>query len=474
MDKRLVFLLKNSNDILCVTDFKGNIISVNQSWVHFTGYSEQQSSNKNLVLLTHTDDRSKLIELYADISSSKNIEGISVRIKTNDAIFLNISWAFCYDGNEQLIYSVGIYSNGKLNIHNPYNISDKVQHVLANISESFIMLDDKWCINGFNPTFQKLVNIPADKLYGVDFRRIDKLALAEKVIPEFEKAYETGKPAKLKYYDSKYKGWLRLNVYPYKGEMIVFIRDISNTKIEQLILGLEKSVLQHNLMPDYPLSKIADELLIGIEDIFPDMYCSILGVDPEQERVYHLSAPRLPKQYIEAINGKKIGPTAGSCGAAAYHREKIIVKSIANSPLWDNYKQYILPYGFKACWSTPVISSHSTKVLATFAVYYDTEREPGKDEIRIIERTATILRSLIESKRNEADLAEQTKRLHEIASISSHKIRRPVATILGLVNLFDRENSGNSLNKEIIGHLETTALELDAVIHIIVEKTINI
>jgi PAS domain S-box-containing protein len=474
MDQRLGFLLKNSNDILCVTDLKGNIISVNKSWVHFTGYSEGESKSKNLVLLTNPQDRDKLIELYTSIPSLSDVDDISARINSNYGGFLNIKWSLCYDHAKQLIYAVGIYSNGELHISNPYNISDKVQHVLANISESFVMLDNKWCLNGFNPAFQRLVNIPADVLRGVDFRQIDKLALTDQVIPEFEKVYQTGKPSSLKYYDSKYKGWLRLNIYPYKGELIIFIRDISNNKIEQLILTLEKSVLQHNLIPDYSLSKIADELLMGIEDIFPDMYCSILEVDPEQERVYHLSAPRLPKQYTEAINGKKIGPKAGSCGAAAYHREKVIVKSIAESPLWDDYREYILPFGFKACWSTPVISSHSTKVLATYAVYYNTEREPGRDEVKIIERTTTIVRSLIESKRNEADLAEQTRRLHEIASISSHEIRRPVATILGLVNLFDRNNPGSSLNKEIIGHLETTALELDAVIHIIVEKTISI
>ena len=68
----------------------------------------------------------------------------------------------------------------------------------------------------------------------------------------------------------------------------------------------------------------------------------------------------------------------------------------------------------------------------------------------------------------------QNRRLQDIASISSHNIRRPVATIMGLVSLFDREKLDNPLNKEILDHLETTSIELDEVIHIIVEKTINI
>jgi len=471
MDKRLTFLLKNSNDILCVTDIRGNIISVNSSWVHFTGYPEQESKTKSLQDLAHPADTNKINELFTSIISLKNIEGVSVRIKTNAGNYLTVNWSASFDIDKQLIYSVGIYSNEKLNFRDPYNISDKVQYVLANLTEGFFMLDKNWRINAFNPAFQKLLRTTENELYGADFRSIDKLAVTDEIIPGFEHVFKSNEPGQLQYYDAYCKGWLRLNIYPYKGELLVFIRDISHIKIEQLELALEKRVLELNLMTDYSLSKITDELLNGIELIFPEMYCSILEVDKAQEKIYHLSAPRLPKEYCDAINGSLIGPSAGSCGTAAYHREQVIVKDIANSPLWENYKQYILPHGFKACWSTPVMSSKSTDVLATFAIYYDTVREPGKDELRMIERTVNILRELVESKRHDEDLAEHTKRLQDIASISSHNIRRPVATILGLTSLFDKKDMANPLNKDIMKHLETTAMELDDVIHIIVEKT---
>jgi hypothetical protein len=50
-------------------------------------------------------------------------------------------------------------------------------------------------------------------------------------------------------------------------------------------------------------------------------------------------------------------------------------------------------------------------------------------------------------------------------------LRKPVATILGLVNLFDNDDLQNPLNKEIIGHIDTTSQQLDMVIHSIVERT---
>lgn len=474
MNQLLAFLQNHSSDIFCTADIKGNIISSNDSWRHFTDYTEKETITKNLVDLSHPADRARTNELFRSITTLKRAEDFHFRVKTKSESFLNVTWSVCFDDTEHLVYASGIYINEKLNIRNANNISDKMQHILANLTEGFFMLDRHWRINAFNPAFQKLVGMPENVLYGADFRLMDKMSVTKEVIPVFENVYKNQTAIELEYYDWHCKGWLRLDIYAYKGELIAFVRDISHEKIEQLILELEKKVLVLNFMPDYPLAKMAEELLLGIESIFPEMYCSILELDSQQEHVYHLSAPRLPAEYSAVINGEPIGPYAGSCGTAAYHRKQVIVSDIASSPLWDKYKKIILSHGFSACWSTPVISARSAKVLATFAIYYTTIREPVKDELQMIDRTVNILRTLIESKRNEEHLVDQTKRLQEIAAISSHNIRRPVATILGLVNLFDKKNPENPMNKEIIDHLETTASELDDVIHVIVEKTINV
>lgn len=474
MDQRLAFLLNHSNDIFCIADSKGHIISTNTSWRHFTGYDEKESKSHSLINLAHPEDRTRVTELLQSIPALQNTEGFPLRIRTKSGSFLNISWTVSFDSDKQMIYAFGIYTDENLNIRNPHNISDKVQHVLANLAEGFFMLDQNWRINAFNPAFQKMVQMSGNELYGADFRLMDKMSVAEEVIPALENVYQSQNAIQLQYYDWHYKGWLRMNIYAYKGELLVFVRNISQVKIEQMILELEKKVLVLNFMPDYPLARMADELLLGIESIFPEMYCSILEVDKEQEHIYPLSAPRIPEDYSAAITGVQIGPYAGSCGTAAYHREQVIVSDIASSRLWHDYKELILPHGFKACWSTPVIAVRSTKVLATFAVYYTSVREPVKEELRMIDRTVNILRTLIESKLNEERLTEQTRRLQDIAAISSHNIRRPVATIMGLVNLFDKKNPDNPLNKDIVEHLETTAIELDQVIHTIVEKTINI
>jgi hypothetical protein len=63
------------------------------------------------------------------------------------------------------------------------------------------------------------------------------------------------------------------------------------------------------------------------------------------------------------------------------------------------------------------------------------------------------------------------KKLEEIADITSHQLRGPVASIMGLVGLFNKENPTDPFNKEIVEHLDKSAKDLDKVIHKIVEKT---
>ena len=119
-----------------------------------------------------------------------------------------------------------------------------------------------------------------------------------------------------------------------------------------------------------------------IEQQSPGMLCSILLL--EGTKLRHGAAPSLPKDYITAIDGMMIGPQAGSCGTAAYKKEKIIVSDIATDPRWRSGKHLALTHGLRACWSTPILSS-SKGVLGTFAMYYAEPRVPSLDHQELID-----------------------------------------------------------------------------------------
>jgi len=65
----------------------------------------------------------------------------------------------------------------------------------------------------------------------------------------------------------------------------------------------------------------------------------------------------------------------------------------------------------------------------------------------------------------------QNDQLREIADIQSHKVRGPVATILGLIPLFDHESAGTPDNADILEKLKTATNDLDTIIREIVRQS---
>lgn len=63
------------------------------------------------------------------------------------------------------------------------------------------------------------------------------------------------------------------------------------------------------------------------------------------------------------------------------------------------------------------------------------------------------------------------QKMAEIAYLNSHETRAPLATLLGLLQLYDREDPSNAENQVIISYIDTVARKLDEVIRRINDKT---
>jgi PAS domain S-box-containing protein len=151
------------------------------------------------------------------------------------------------------------------------------------------------------------------------------------------------------------------------------------------------------------LSHVLDDLCRLVEEQTPGVLASILLLDGD--RLRHGGAPSLPKAYTDAIDGAVIGPTAGSCGTAAYRAQQVIVADIAIDPLWADYRELALSHGLRACWSTPIFSSDGT-VIATFAMYFRAPRSPSPRDQHIVEQITHLAGIAIQRKLDEDKLRE--------------------------------------------------------------------
>ena len=146
-----------------------------------------------------------------------------------------------------------------------------------------------------------------------------------------------------------------------------------------------------------PLREILDALILLIESQISGVRGSIMLLDKSGEHLVAGAAPHMPEDYVKAVNGVRIGPNVGSCGTAAYLRKTVIVADISTDPLWEHFSLLALDYGFRSCWSIPVMS-HQGVVLGTFAMYSPKVRVPVADEIRLFELCTRIAGIAIERK----------------------------------------------------------------------------
>lgn len=133
------------------------------------------------------------------------------------------------------------------------------------------------------------------------------------------------------------------------------------------------------------LEDVLNRHLLIVEQMCDDeILTSVLLLSPDGKHLTHGAAPSLPNAYCEAINGLEIGPSAGSCGTAAYSGVPVYVTDIATDARWAPYRDVALPYGLRSCWSTPIRHSNG-HVMGTFAIYHRTSCGPVRAELDAIE-----------------------------------------------------------------------------------------
>jgi len=178
-----------------------------------------------------------------------------------------------------------------------------------------------------------------------------------------------------------------------------------------------------------PLARILEMIAHWVEAQSENgLLASLHLLDPEHQHLLRGAAPSLPDAYNDAIHGLAIGPRAGSCGTAAFTKQAVIVEDIAQDPLWVEYRDLALPYGLRACWSTPLIGSDG-EVLGTFAMYYRHPRLPTEDDLHIIQLVSRTAILAIEHMRAEEE-RERLRAREEQALLQAEAERRRLHDIL--------------------------------------------
>jgi diguanylate cyclase (GGDEF)-like protein/PAS domain S-box-containing protein len=201
------------------------------------------------------------------------------------------------------------------------------------------------------------------------------------------------------------KTWILTTKVPLRNDrneivgVVGVSRDITERKLADALRDGQARILEMIAM-SAPLEAVLDHLTRLVESQLTGISGSVLLLDKDGTHLRHGAAPSLPNAYTAAVDGLRVGPNAGSCGAAVYRREAVVVADITNDPLWEDYRELAAAHGLRSCWSTPILSHHGA-VLGTFAMYSTTVREPIEAEMRLVDVATRIAGIAVERKQAE-------------------------------------------------------------------------
>src|SRR5207249_2565646 len=196
---------------------------------------------------------------------------------------------------------------------------------------------------------------------------------------------------------------------PAKGESGLFSTES--------VLNLQKLIFAGS-----PLSEVLTNIAQLVESQAEGMFCTIWLPDEDGKELYCVAAPSLPGFSVQ-VGTMAVGPKGGSCGTAVYRREPVYVTDILTDPVWENYRDRMLPYGIRSVWSRPLFTSEG-KALGTFSINYREQRSPGANDLQLIENASHITGIAIERHMNEEELRRERDRLRLLLEITNSMTSR--------------------------------------------------
>jgi signal transduction histidine kinase len=270
----------------------------------------------------------------------------------------------------------------------------------------------------------------------------------------WRRSVETGQPFESEHRQRRADGiyrWFHARALPVRdaaGRICrwhVLQTDIEDRKRAESLLAAEKRSLEM-ISRGASLDDILNDLCASIDVQASDAYSTILLMEPGGQRLWHAAGPRVPRSWLPAISPRPIGPREGSCGAAAYRKERVIICDVATDPVWpDELRDLAIRNGIRAAWSEPILTNDG-ELLGTFALYSPKPRLPTTAELELIaaaghialiaiarQRSREALRKSEDALRDaEANLARIARitAMGELVTSIGHEVNQPLMGIV--------------------------------------------
>lgn len=312
--------------------------------------------------------------------------------------------------------------------------SEKLNNFIESITDAFFIVNNDWKFIRVNTAFEKITGKSREEILDSVIWDIFPGIIAT----EFENAYRKAMSEEISVQFTEYfkplSKWLNTTVYAASEGLTVFMRDITyEMHVQEEILWTKNNLeALINNTEDLTWSINRDGKYVYMNSAYRKRISDAMGVMPEDG----------DNAYLHSGQTDEINSEWRSYYQRAFDGERYVIRHESINP--------------------------KTKEIEHFEVSFNPIYKGTKDKIIGV---GCFARNITERLKTEEALIDQNERLKNIASLSSHELRRPVASMIGLLNILDRENFSNPENKQIMDHLHTVTQEIDEVIRVIVNKT---
>ena len=183
-------------------------------------------------------------------------------------------------------------------------------------------------------------------------------------------------------------------------------------------------------------------------------------MEPEQVNFKQLIELSPEGIFICDLTGKVLYVNDSFCSLIGYRRLEVLNKSVYNFMLPNYQKIFLEVLEGRGQTSTFENGFQSKGGNEIWAESLTSEMVWAGQAARVC-----FVRDITTRKKEREDLLELNKRLREYAFITSHKLRHPLANILGLSKLINIEDYTDPENKIILENLIVSATHLNDVVH---------
>ncbi|MEO6914676.1 MAG: ATP-binding protein [Chitinophagaceae bacterium] len=279
--------------------------------------------------------------------------------------------------------------------------SKVINQIVNSITDGFVAIDEHLTVRLWNKVAEKLIGVTKSEISGKKITAYFPIIITSGFYKHFERASNDKVTINVEQYVTPLDVWFDITLYPHDRGLFIYFKDITVRKNQEMLLGIEKNVLEINSRPEATLKGTVDLLLEEIHNIYTNTFCSVILLHEKDQTLRYLSGPALSEKFKKTFNGRKSDSQSGPYAAAINTRKLVMDCDLSKGPI-DEFES--LPSkSIQSCWSFPIINGRD-EVLGSFSCYHTKPLEATQKHLDIFARMAHFLCIIIEKVRAEENV----------------------------------------------------------------------